>query len=166
MKSLVLCSILGLTALPPKDIACDCNYNGSFMKVARGVEAVMLVRVTKYKPITNRTATASASAMEADVLKVYKGKAVKSTITIWGDDGMQCRPYVSAFTLGKEYVIALNTTSEGSANSTNYCVSICGEYWLSVNEKMQLVYGNIDSSIRLTSVTTLQKFEAELKKAL
>ena len=166
MKLLLLLPVLVVASFIPRHIACDCNYGGPFLKVARGAEVVVLVRIVKYKSLEKQGVAASASAMEATVLKTYKGKVIKSAITIWGDDGMQCRPYVSAFAIGKEYIMALNSTSEGSAKSTNYCISICGEYWLAFNENMQLVYGDIDSSIRLPSVITLQKFEAELKEAL
>jgi hypothetical protein len=154
--------LLGLILFAPKSIACDCNYGGSFMKMAKKAEVVVLVRVIKYKSIKNQP----DAAMSADVIKTYKGKDIKSTITIWGDSGMECRPYVSAFALGKEYIIALNRTDEGSEKLANYSVSVCGAYWLTINEKHQLVYGDIDSLIGLPSFTTSQKFELALKKVI
>jgi hypothetical protein len=132
------------------------------MNVAPKAEVVVMVRVTKYKSIKK----GMAAAMVASVLRTYKGKVTKSIITIWGDDGIQCRPYVSEFALGKEYIIALNSTTEGSAKAANYFVSICGAHWLTIDEEHQLVYGDIDSLIRLPSVTTLHRFELAFKEII
>lgn len=63
-------------------------------------------------------------AMEVEVFEVLKGSARGRRLRIWGDDGAQCRPYVSGFTVGTEWIFAVNRLRGG-----DYVISVCGEYW-------------------------------------
>ena len=38
--------------------------------------------------------------MTVEIIKKYKGKETRKTIKIWGDNGAECRPYISNFKIG------------------------------------------------------------------
>jgi len=75
--------------------------------------------------------------MEVKVLEVLKGKESRKNIRIWGDNGAQCRPYVSGFPQGTEWVFAIRRIRQDSAapdleKRGDYDLSVCGGYWLQV----------------------------------
>jgi hypothetical protein len=53
-------------------------------------------------------------SMMIEILEVYKGAPASHTIIVQGDRGVQCRPYVSRFPIGTEWVFALWTNPTGS----------------------------------------------------
>lgn len=117
--------------------ACDCESQGNFLKVAEKTQFVALIKVTKYltfKDIYNENMPMS---MEVEIVAVYKGQETRKKVTVWGDNGILCRPYLSTFKTGNYYVIAFNRASETSRGlasegekDSDYSISICGEYWL------------------------------------
>ena len=46
--------------------------------------------------------------MEVEITEVYKGTESRKNVTVWGDPGHLCRPYLSTFKEGEFYVIAFN----------------------------------------------------------
>lgn len=64
--------------------------------------------------------------MILSVSDVLQGKVTTKEIMVEGDNGMQCRPYVTRFPIGKKFVFAVNELS----NTSHYYISVCGEYSL------------------------------------
>ena len=74
-------------------IACDCNWAGDFLTA--GVKQNLVVKVKiighhKHHQDINEK-------MTVEIIEKYKGKETRKTITVWGDNGMECRPYVDYF---------------------------------------------------------------------
>jgi len=130
--------------------ACDCNYQGGFMIVAPITEFIALVKVTKhltYKDIYDQQIPMS---MEVEIIEVYKGTETRKTVTVWGDNGALCRPYLSQFAAGKYYVIAFYRGSDGlkglvhrDEKTTDYSISSCGQYWLNADIVTQTATGTL-----------------------
>jgi len=102
-----------------------------------------------------------AKSMIAVVEFVYQGNLKEKVIKIWGDNGYECRPYVSAFTKGKEYILILHrlpSDEESETGIPEYNISICGEYWL--KEESECFIGDNSSESYEPSVFT----ETELKQ--
>jgi hypothetical protein len=94
-----------LTLVSTEAFACDCNYQGPFLKMAEQTNFVALVKVEKY--LTFREVDKMPLSMEVEIIEIYKGKENRKRIKLWGDNGIQCRPYLSTFKEGQYYVVAL-----------------------------------------------------------
>lgn len=67
--------------------ACDCNYQGAFLKVAPNTKLVALVKVTKYLLYEDIYDKKTPMSMEAEIIETYKGSETRKTVIIWGDNG-------------------------------------------------------------------------------
>ena len=148
--------------------ACDCDYHGSFIKMAKLTPFVALVRVTKYLTFKNIYDTNTPMSMEVEIVEVYKGKETRKSVIVWGDIGDLCRPYLSEFKEGEYYVIAFDKGSFGGGHpdekDTDYSIGICGAYWLAVDFDKSKVSGDIDSANRTTSTINLSELKSRLTK--
>lgn len=165
MRRLLLTFTVSLI-LSYEALACTCDYKGDFLEVSNSSKLVVLVKVVGF-PVLNNLLSRTNVAMEVEVIKIYQGNESRRTITIWGDNGSLCRPYVSSFEPGRQYLLALNPGTDNSGNSfesdSDYAISSCGEYWLP-----------IQSSSKYRAVITgrqgqrkeyrLDHFEIELRK--
>ncbi|NHM02828.1 hypothetical protein [Flavobacterium difficile] len=149
-------------------LACDCDSQGKFLKVAPNTELVALVKVTKYLTFKEIYDVKTPMSMEVEIIEIYKGKETRKTAIVWGDDGNLCRPYLSKFKEGQYYVIAFNGGSDGSKGfahknekTTDYSISICGDYWLNVDIKKQIAIGSVAEKQK---EMTLEKLKITLKK--
>jgi hypothetical protein len=124
--------------------ACDCLWQGSFIKAAPRADLIVSGSVEQIK----------GNAIDLKINRTIKGKEHKETIRIWGDDGKQCRPEVNTFTQHKQWLMALYKITEDSPGRFNpntpnisygrigdYYISKCGAYWLSVHDNF--VSGNL-----------------------
>lgn len=136
-------------------LSCDCLTEGPFL--LRGVQADAIVRgfVTQHSELSDR---GIYCAMKVKVLDVLRGDISDPEITVWGDNGAQCRPYVSTFPVNTEWIFAIYRQPEPSRGH-NYIISICGAYWLRVESSN--VVGRIHSEEE-TSLS-LNQFIATLK---
>jgi hypothetical protein len=68
-------------------------------------------------------------SMQVEIVAVVKGEYKAKTITILGDRGADCRPYISpqAFAKNKEFLFALR-----EPNKSTQPISVCGEYWIAI----------------------------------
>ncbi len=151
-----------------KTIACDCGYNGSFLKMSKRTPLVALVRVTKYLNFKDIYDSKIPMSMEVEIIDIYKGIETRKTIIVWGDNGNLCRPYLSNFKEGKYYVIAFdNGEYKGghqNENVTDYSIFDCGCYWLAVDLGKKKAIGDINSEDRKISSIDLKKLKRKLKK--
>ncbi len=128
---------------------------------------VALVKVTKYLIFKSDYPDATPLSMEVEIVEIYKGKESRKTITVWGDDGHLCRPYISEFKKGAYYVIAFDKAgfvSSTGEKETDYSITKCGAYWLAADYEKATVSGDIDSENRTSSTTSLAALKARLSK--
>ena len=108
--------------------ACSCGWNGPFMEAAENASFVGIVQIH----------SKHGSSMKASVLEVFRGSESRKEITIWGDNGFLCRPYVSWFPIGSTWLVVLSQERYRPNNREDYSISICGEQYLRVrNNKVR-----------------------------
>jgi len=148
--------------------ACDCNYGGNFLKMQKITPLVALIKVTKYLTFDTIYNKVIPMSMEVEVISKYKGKETRKTFTVWGDNGILCRPYLSEFKEGKYYVIAFDSgnysRSQKDEKDTDYSITNCGCYWLSVDINKQTATGDINSKDRTPTTIDLRQLQKEIKK--
>jgi hypothetical protein len=150
MRRLVVILVFIILTVPQTIFACDCDSQGAFLTVAPKAEMVALVKINRYLTFKDIYDNPTPMSMEVEIIDIYKGKETRKIITVWGDNGSLCRPYLSLFEIGKYYVIAFDKgseTTEIGANQTeketDYSISNCGDYWLQVDTDKQLASGSV-----------------------
>ena len=131
--------LCGVFFIQPQVDACSCLWAGPFLKVAPNCELVIRGRVSGYYGEDRNIKL----AMDVEVIEVLRGKTQESELRIWGDDGMLCRPYVTQFPVGTEWILGLNGPGSKPGCTSNHAISICGQYWLQIKDGK--VIGNIDN---------------------
>ncbi len=140
-------------------VACDCPWRGPFLAVAPDLPLVVRARVLSFQG--KGTAAGQPLSMDVEVLEVLRGEPPASPLRVWGDDGMLCRPYVTHFPVGTQWILALNGPGSKPGMTPGPAISICGEYWLRVEGDTAV--GCIDSPER----TAVQRIAlAELRARL
>jgi hypothetical protein len=151
-----------------KSFACDCDYRGSFLKMTNRTPFVALVKVTKYLTYKDIYSEKTPMSMEVEIVDIYKGQETRKTVTVWGDIGNLCRPYLSAFKEGQYYVIAFDNGNYGGGHpdekDTDYSIFNCGSYWLAVNIETKEATGDIDSQDRKFAIIDLITLKSKLRK--
>jgi len=117
-----------LVAQPSAVYACSCMWAGGFLTVAPNAEIIVHVRVRDYHGRNRRVDL----AMDVIVLERLKGPPIARDIRIWGDSGALCRPYVSAFPRGSEWILAIRPQAAEAPGRSDYYIPGCGAYWLKV----------------------------------
>ena len=137
---------------------CECVSDGPFLVVAPRAALVSLIRVNRflYKNINDENVPLS---MEVQLLDVFKGQEKRKLITVWGDNGILCRPYLSTFKENNYYVIAFDSTGRRSVNEKtgDYWINGCGTYWLSVDTATKSAAGNIDDRNRSFELSKIRQ---------
>jgi hypothetical protein len=134
MKSSFAAFVLAVACgAAPTAHACMCvpwplgaTHAASFLTVARDAELVVVAEVVRHVG-KRHTKRKIHEAMRVTVLEVLQGTAERTTLTVRGDNGVLCRPYVSRFPPGTKWVLALSPAHEKRGD---YSISSCGEYWL------------------------------------
>jgi hypothetical protein len=144
------------------DVTCDCNYKGPFLEMSKQTPLVALIKVSKYLTFKDIYHIKTPMSMEVELIEVYKGTESRKTVTVWGDNGNLCRPYLSEFKEGQYYLIAFNIDKKNQMN-TEYAISSCGTYWLNVDFINSLVSGDINSKDRTNTTISLEQIKSQLK---
>jgi len=79
--------------------------------------------------------------MRVSILETISGNTATNEIEIWGDNGSQCRPYVTQFPIGTEWMLAISR--DHIPENPTYAISVCGAYWLKIENDR--AFGRIDS---------------------
>jgi hypothetical protein len=109
--------VLCVLALLRADVlTCSCIWAGSFLTVGPQEELIVRGKVLSYR----------ANAMDVEVYEAFKGDPKAGMLRVWGDNGILCRPYVTSFPLGSEWVFAVRSNPETADGG--YVISACGEY--------------------------------------
>lgn len=97
--------------------------------------------------------------MTAEIIRKYKGREERKRIEVLGDDGVECRPYLSEFEVGKYYLIAPNKID--NSDSIQYYFFICSTEYLEVNKEENMAFGKYTLLQRRIDIS---KFESEILK--
>lgn len=141
MKGLTIILILIFLTSTRQNFACDCESQGHFLTVAPKSKLVALVKVNRYLTFKNIYDKPTPMSMEVEIVKVYLGQETRKTVTVWGDNGNQCRPYLSIFKTDNYYVIAFDQDSK--ENPLDYAISNCGDYWLTADNEKKIATGAV-----------------------
>jgi hypothetical protein len=144
---------------PSKIVACGCTTEGPFLQVAAGASLVAVVEIEEYLTFQELMGEAVPMSMSVKIKRVLKGNETRENITIWGNNGLMCRPYLSIFEEGSQWVMAFTENPEEgheAANSTDYGLSHCGEYFMKVENNVVngLIKGG--DSYQTMSIPTLK----------
>lgn len=173
MRTRIILSLMLIMGVSLTSFACSCKWNGPFLKVSYTTKLVAIVRVKKHLTFNDIYNEKTPMSMEIEIIEVLWGKETRKTVTVWGDDGVLCRPYLTRFKEGTIWVLALYAGNEGwghkNETANDYSVSICGEYWLRV--KNNNVYGVIEGKNKYRKngnenreTLSLQAFRAKFRK--
>ncbi len=147
--------------------ACSCsrNWNDSFSLTAENSEFVALVKIISFDEYLDREITdydgRMPYSMTAEIIKKYKGKESRKRITIFGDNGMLCRPYLSDFEINGYYLVSPNPL-DNSAN-TEYDFFFCRTEYLKVDIESNKAYGNYSM---FRNQIDLDTFESKLENGI
>ena len=130
MKALITTTLLFFSHFT---FACQCIWQGSFNQVYINADLIVSGKILEHK----------GNATDFEISKVIKGKEFQEVIRLWGDTGNLCRPNIYTFEKNSEWVLALhrieevidggfnpNTPSFSFGRVGDYAPSICGAYWL------------------------------------
>jgi hypothetical protein len=147
---------------------CQCVSDGPFLIVAPRAPLVSLIRVNRFLSYKNINNTNTPLSMEAELVDVYKGHEKRKLITVWGDNGILCRPYLSTFKENNYYVIAFDSSGRisGDEKKGDYWISICGTYWLNVDTATRSAAGNIDDRTHSLELSKIRQHLLENHQVL
>lgn len=143
--------------------ACSCSraWNDSFSLTAKKSEFVALVKIISFDEYLNHEITdfdgKMPYSMTVEIIKKYKGKESRKRITIFGDNGMLCRPYLADFEVNSYYLVSPNPLDNSAI--TAYDFSSCRTGYLKVNIDSNIAHGKY-SMIR--NQIDLETFENKL----
>jgi hypothetical protein len=157
MKNLIALILICLM-IPSGARACDCESQGEFLTVAPKSKLTALVKVTKFLTFKGIYDETTPMSMEVEIIEVYKGTETRKHITVWGDDGALCRPYLSIFKEGNYYVIAFEQAGiRETEKPTDYAISICGDFWLHADIENNNATGSVSKTLNKIAFTDLRK---------
>ena len=108
--------------------ACSCAWAGPLLRVGPSTELVLRAKVLGY----HGRSRGVDLAMDVEVQEVVKGSMKASRLRIWGDNGAQCRPYVTGFPVQTEWIFAISKLIGEQGRPGDYFINGCGEYWAKV----------------------------------
>ncbi|WKZ77525.1 MAG: hypothetical protein QY319_10335 [Candidatus Kapaibacterium sp.] len=156
MKGLTIILTLIFLTSTSQTFACDCESQGHFLTVAPKSKLVALVKVNSYLTFKNIYDKPTPMSMEVEIVKVYLGQETRKTVTVWGDNGKQCRPYLSFFKTDNYYVIAFDQDSK--ENPLDYAISNCGDYWLTADNEKKIANGAVNGKQNEIAFSDLVEF--------
>lgn len=134
---LFLFCMLKLVLLDPA-LGCSCDWEGPFLEMAKESDLVAKIKVLEYQEMMEIYEDSIPNVMIVEIVEIFKGKEERKQVKVWGDNGFLCRPYLSIFQVGSEWILNLNKgekSLEGEAEE-DYSLLICGENWLALEEGM------------------------------
>ncbi len=150
----------------PEKPVCSCVYQGAFLTVAPSTKLIALVKVVKYLTFKDIYGDKTPMSMDVEIIDTYKGLEDRKKVTVWGDPGNLCRPYLSNFKENAYYLIAFDPAGRGAKeNARDYSISICGAYWLDADNEKRTATGDINSGNQWEKQTMdLSFIKSELQK--
>jgi hypothetical protein len=142
-------SLLSILANAQPSEPCQCLWQGSFSTIVTRSDFIA----------SGEVITTKGNSIDFKIARIMADRKINfrefnETIRIWGDDGKQCRPDISDFPVGSQWVMALKKITDSKPDGFNpntpnisygrindYYLSKCGAYWLYLDEGY--VVGNL-----------------------
>jgi hypothetical protein len=126
----LLSCLLGLAFLPDAN-ACMCRHAGPFEQVEKSAQVVAHVVVLEHR------GGRRPGSMVVEVINAARNARFGERIVVWGDPGNLCRPYISTFPVGTQWILALGggdrfVPTELDQGRRQFAINGCGEYWIRV----------------------------------
>lgn len=134
--------------------ACSCDWLGNFFKATEDSELVVKVKVVEKLLGPN----GFNEKMKVEIIETFKGTEERTSITILGDDGAECRPYIDYFDVGDVCYLALFNYQE------EYELLICGEFYLKLVNGQVIGDPDIRKELSTISGLTEQEFLTQLRQ--
>lgn len=128
----------------PYSLACECLWQGAFNKIITKADLIVTGKILVHK----------GNAADFEIASTLKGQEYNPIIRLWGNTGNLCRPNLTDFADGTEWLLALhrindevpggfnpNTPNISYGRIGDYALSNCGVYWLKYD--YGLVTGNL-----------------------
>lgn len=98
-------------------LACSCAGSSPLIQIVEsgGADYLIRARVEAYDDPGN----IYAKSMTVSVLEEFHGSVEAESITVFGDGGMSCSPFVSNYAVGKEWLLPLFYSNE------KFYISLC-----------------------------------------
>ncbi len=109
--------------------ACSCATNPPFLAVAHKAPLIVHGRIEAHE---GKSRAGGPLVMEVRVLEVWKGQSERKRLRVQGGDGWLCRPEISEFPVGSEWLLAFDGPGSKPGMSPDHGLSSCGQYWLRV----------------------------------
>lgn len=127
--------LLMLLLWPALAQACMCGSWMPFADAEKDVPVLVHARVLAYGDLNGD----SPGSMTIEVLTPLRNAKAGERMKVWGDPGNLCRPYVSAFPRGTEWVFALGGDRRSppqpqAGARREIAIGGCGAYWLAVRD--------------------------------
>lgn len=106
--------------------ACQCSWEGPFLKASCRSPLVVYARIVQFSEKTRDT----SPFMDIDVIEPFSGGMTDKRLRVWGDPGMLCRADLRQFPVDSEWILALDGPGSKPAMSPGHALSLCGQYWL------------------------------------
>ena len=134
--------------------ACDCDWIGDFFEASKKMDLVIKVQVI------SKIADEEGfnEKMTVEIIDRFRGEETKNIITVWGDGGADCRPYIDYFDIGDICYLALSKYGQ------EYEQINCGELFLKVISGKVIGNEGVRSELPQISRMTEIDFLARLKK--
>jgi len=129
--------------------ACSCLWEGPFTQVQNKTDLV----------VSGKLIASKGNSADLEIDTLIRGIEHKPQVRIWMHTRALCRPKIEEFPVGSEWVMALyrieqaipggfnpNTPNISYGRQGDYSLSICGGYWLQLNEER--VSGNLTKGTR------------------
>lgn len=116
-----------------KAYSCSCGYLGGFIYSNQAADIVVYGTVIEYDSIGTYNSPNNPYSIKFLIKEKLRGIESRDTVTIWGDYGADCRPYINQFKPKTEWILALDQLNNNG--NVEYEISICGEFYVPVNKK-------------------------------
>lgn len=172
MKTLLFSLTTALLFFAQNDaLACSCFGSDGFLDTIENtiVRDIQMGREPSSPTVVIGTVVSHLNnSMILDIEGLLSGTESRKKVTVWGDNGMLCRPYVTTFPVGTRWIMNLNPVkqeSRGNEKPDDYVINICGTYWLSV-EVGASGNGVMNAIGRISDMSKQTMTTSDLKKAI
>ena len=135
-KHIFLILILSLYSI--NSFSCSCDDMGGFAYSSQYSDAIGVFEFLENDSIGIYGDIDAPFSKKVKLIKQIRGRNILDTITVFGDYGADCRPYISTFKNGEKWLLALNKLD---TISNSYEISSCGTFYLKIQQKQ--IIGNI-----------------------
>jgi hypothetical protein len=156
---------IGVNGLCAQSVfACSCLANRSFISAAKSASLVVRGKVLTYWSKGKPEQLTRPQTMLFEVTEIFKGTVKSRKLFVQGDNGIQCRQYVTQFPVGTEWVLAL--APDRDTRKGELMISSCGEFGVMVKGAQVVGKVTVNNSQAKPVTMSLSSFRKLLKSSL